>query len=61
MMPPLYEGNDLMSLIEPTVDLSGDDCTALAIDWQVVFSINGFCVNVNIICSFLDRVGLTIG
>jgi len=26
-----------------------------------IFSINGFCVNVNIICSLLYKVGLTIG
>ena len=26
-----------------------------------VFSINGFCINGNILCSLLDKVGLTIG
>ena len=47
-------------LIGPTVGLLEDDhTTALAI--ECVFSINGFCVNVNIICSLLDKVGLTIG
>jgi hypothetical protein len=51
MMPPLYEGNDL---IGPTVGLSGDDCTALAIDWQVVC--HGLCASCHEVRHFLTFV-----
>ena len=50
-------------LIGPTVGQSENIYTwntALAIEWKVSFQLM-FCVNINIIYSLLDKVGLTTG